>query len=158
METKVQEGRWCLQAQQGNAAAQRGKGAMSSPGPGEQACPWSNCCLHQRTQCRHVGWWEDQGLAPKIFPQRFSRRKSLCSSYICVCCTVPASSQELMQGWLSSPSHRVMPHSGSASAGTRKQNQRRGEESPLETDPLSKHGSHKEQPAIEQPPKNCLAK
>lgn len=74
-----------------NAAAQRGKGAMSSLGPWKHACPWSNWCLHERRQCRHIVWREDQGLASKIFPQRFSRRKSLCPSYVCTCCTLPSS-------------------------------------------------------------------
>lgn len=49
---------------------------------------WSSWCLHER---RHIVWWEDQGLASKIFPQRFSRRKSLCSSYVCAFCTLPSS-------------------------------------------------------------------
>lgn len=31
------------------------------------------------------------GTSIKICPQRFSRRKSLCPSYICTCCTLPSS-------------------------------------------------------------------
>lgn len=100
----------------------------------------------------------EESIASKIFPQRFSRRKSLCFSYICACCTSPFSQfarNKCSPGSPLTTTKRCLTH---VQPMQRQGNKSMLEDSPLEADHLSKRSSHEERLAIEQPPKNCLAK
>lgn len=98
-----------------------------------------------------------EGIASTIFPQRFSTRKSLCSINICACSTLLFSQLARNKCSAASPlttSKRRLTH---VQPMQEKGNEPTGAGSPLETDRLSKRGSHEERLTIKQPPQNCLA-